>query len=533
MSGSPRALAHEVLLEQAETHTFAQDLLDRRWAAYEVPANDRRLISDLVFGTVRRRATLDAILAAHLNRPLADLEPGLRTLLRLGAYQLALTGGIPPHAAVHETVAVAELVGSPRWTGLTNGVLRSVARALYPANDEPVAAPGPAADAVPLPGAPSSERTWRKVGSAVFPDPAGDPAGYFAAAFAFPRWLSRRWAARHEPADLWALGFHFDRPPVPTLRVNGLKTDRPAVLAALGAAGIDAKPGAAPRAVALAESSPVTALPGFAEGHFSVQDETAQRAAALLDPRPGERVLDLCAAPGTKTTHLAELSGDAAHIFAADVSSARLEKVTANARRLGLSSIRVRATAADAHDLPGLPDGATEDRGAWEGGPFDAALVDVPCSNTGVLGKRPEARWRIKAGDLPLFAESQARLLAAALLRVRPGGRCVYSTCSVEPEENAGVVSVRAGGGAVRRLAGRPQRPAPARPPGGRGFSGAAGARPVAAASSRRPRAQRASCHDRRLRRRPAAGSRRYGANPPESLRPTRTRLERKPRGSD
>ncbi len=454
MSGSPRALAHEVLLEQAETQTFAQDLLDRRWAAYEIPANDRRLISDMVFGTVRRRATLDAVLVAHLSRPLRDLEPGLRTLLRLGAYQLLLTGGVPPHAAVHETVAVAELVGSPRWTGLTNGVLRSLARSVYPAHDEPISAPGPAADAVPLTGG-----GWRSTGRPVFPDPQDDRVGYFAAAFAFPRWLARRWADRLEPADLWALGFHFNQPPVPTLRANPLRAPadedaRTALLAALAEAGVDATAGATPQAVRLAEGANVTTLPGFAEGRFSVQDETAQQAAALLAPRPGERILDLCAAPGTKTTHLAELSGDAAEILAADVSSNRLDRVTANAQRLGLRAIQVRATAADASDLPGL-----------DGDAFDAALVDVPCSNTGVLGKRPEARWRIKASDLPLFAESQARLLAAALDRVRPGGRCVYSTCSIEPEENAGVVAAVlaeerfADWRVVRSVAHRPGRP--------------------------------------------------------------------------
>ncbi|MFH5806869.1 transcription antitermination factor NusB [Alienimonas sp. DA493] len=427
MSGSPRALAHEALLEQATTQTFAQDLLERRWAEYDVPAADRRLISDLVFGTVRRRATLDAVLKAHLNRPLTDLEPGLRTLLRLGAYQLLLTGGIPPHAAVHETVAVAEIVGAPRWKGLTNGVLRNLARSVYPTNDEPIPAPGPAADAVPLPVGPTDGNRWRKVGRRVFPDPADDPTGYFAAAFAFPRWLARRWAERLEPAELWALGFHFNRPPLATLRVNPLRGDRESLLAALAEAGVTASAGETPQSVRLAEGANVVALPGFAEGRSSVQDETAQRAAALLAPRAGERVLDLCAAPGTKSTHLAELSGDAAEILAADVSSNRLERVTANAERLGLSSIRVQATAADASDL--------------DAGPFDSALVDVPCSNTGVLGKRPEARWRVKASDLPLFAESQTRLLTAALARVKPGGRCVYSTCSVEPEENAGVVA--------------------------------------------------------------------------------------------
>ena len=440
MSGSPRALAHEVLLKQAQTRAYAQDLLEGRWAAYDVPPADRRLISELVFGTVRRRATVDAVLNAHLNRPLAELEPGLRTLLRLGAYQLTLSGGIPPHAAVHETVAVAGLAGATRWTGLTNGVLRNVARSVYGDGDAATPADGPAVDAVPLPGG-----GWRRLGTRCFADPGYDRWRYFAAAFSFPRWIARRWTARYapdgfDPADLWAIGFHCDEPPVPTLRANPLKTDRPALLAALAAAGVDATAGDPPQAVRLAGGADVTALPGFGGGHFGVQDETAQRAAILLAPRAGERVLDLCAAPGMKSTHLAELSGDAAFVFAADVSSARLERVSGNAARLGLSGIRVRAIAADASDLPGLP-GEAGGKQDWDGGPFDAALVDVPCSNTGVLGKRPEARWRVKASDLPALAAAQRDLLAAALRRVRPGGRCVYSTCSVEPEENAAVVA--------------------------------------------------------------------------------------------
>ena len=303
------------------------------------------------------------------------------------------------------------------------------------------------------------------MGTRTFADPSYDPWRYFAAAFSFPRWMSRRWAARYDPAELWALGFHFNAPPVPTLRVNPLRTDRPALLAALDAAGVPAEPGDAPQAVRLLEGADVTALPGFAEGRFSVQDGTAQRAAALLDPRPGERILDLCAAPGTKTTHLAELAGDAAFVFAADVSSARLERVTQNADRLGLKSIEVRAIAADAADLPGRP-GETGGRHEWSGGPFDAALVDVPCSNTGVLGKRPEARWRVKANDLPKFAETQTALLAAALDRVKPGGRCLYSTCSVEHEENGAVVAAAladprfADWRVVRSVLHRPGRPA-------------------------------------------------------------------------
>ena len=311
---------------------------------------------------------------------------------------------------------------------MTNGVLRAVARTV---TDE--AADGPAADAVPLPGG-----DFRKLARPLFPDPHADPAGYFAQAYGFPRWLADRWAARFDPATLFAVGTHLNRSPRPTLRVNPLRATREGLLADLAAADIGAEPGGHPQAVRLGESARVTGLPGFAEGRFTVQDETAMHAASLLDPPAAGNILDLCAAPGTKSTHLAELSalkrdaGDAAGggpatIVAADVSADRLERVRENAERLGFPNIAPVAVDADGDEIPP--------------GPFAAALVDAPCSNTGVLGKRPEARRRVKPEDVVELAAVQRTLLSAALDRAAPGGRVVYSTCSIEPEENEGVVA--------------------------------------------------------------------------------------------
>jgi 16S rRNA (cytosine967-C5)-methyltransferase len=171
---------------------------------------------------------------------------------------------------------------------------------------------------------------------------------------------------------------------------------------------------------------PVRELPGCEEGWFTVQDESAMRVGTALAPEPGRTVLDLCAAPGGKTTHLAELMRDGGRVVACDVDGERLRNVEALARRLGLTSIETRRVAAGDEGVPE--------------GPFDAALVDVPCSNTGVLGRRPEARWRLRPGDLDHLVRLQRRLLLAAAGRVRPGGVLVYSTCSIEPEENCGVV---------------------------------------------------------------------------------------------
>jgi 16S rRNA (cytosine967-C5)-methyltransferase len=210
------------------------------------------------------------------------------------------------------------------------------------------------------------------------------------------------------------------------LRVNPLRSDREGVLGELAAAGVQALPGELPQSIRLSGRERTEVLPGFSDGRLSVQDESAQHAAALLDPQPGERVLDLCAAPGGKTTHLAERMRNTGRILAVDVDAERLARVNAAAERLGLTMIDTRLAAADASDMPT--------------GPFDRILLDVPCSNTGVLGKRPEARWRISQEGIAELTAVQRRLLEAAIARLAPTGRLVYSTCSIEPEENDEVV---------------------------------------------------------------------------------------------
>jgi 16S rRNA (cytosine967-C5)-methyltransferase len=199
------------------------------------------------------------------------------------------------------------------------------------------------------------------------------------------------------------------------------------LLASLRGAGHEAQAGDHPQAIRLHESGPIRGLPGYADGWFSVQDESAMRVASALAPEPGETILDLCAAPGGKTTHLAELMGNTGRIIACDVDEHRLQTVADLAQRLGLSIIEpCRLRREDNTDIPL--------------GPFDRVLVDVPCSNTGVLGKRPEARWRLSPDDLRELVNLQTRLLGLAVDRVRLGGIVVYSTCSIEPEENRQVV---------------------------------------------------------------------------------------------
>ena len=412
-----RQLAFTVLDASKSTTEFVGTLFDQRAARSGIADNDRRLAREIVLGAVRRQATLAALIEPHVSRPRHQIEDPLWTLLQIGAYQLTFMDSVPAHAAVDETVETARRIGKAQWCGLLNGVLRALAKSLTAEMVET-----PAADAIPI-----AAGKYRKCTRAFFPDPATDPRGYFARAFSFPDWLAVRWRQRFDFDELCRLGFWFNQPPRLCLRVNTLRTTRAKLIDALSAAGIGAHPGAIDEAVWLDVSARVESLPGYREGWFVVQDETAMAAAQLLAPRPGERVLDLCAAPGTKTTHLAQLMNNEGTIVATDIRAERLERVTENAARLGIEIIEPVLIRGDGDDVLA--------------GPFDAVLVDVPCSNTGVLAKRPEARWRLQTRDLDELTTLQQRLLSLAVSQLKAGGRLVYSTCSIEPEENTQVVA--------------------------------------------------------------------------------------------
>ena len=333
---------------------------------------------------MRRRATLDALVRPHVNRPFHEVQDPLVDLLRVGAYQLAFLTHVPRHAAVHETVEAT----LPMARGFVNAVLRRVSEAV---TDEFVFAP--AADAVPLDG----DQRHRKLAKPLLPDPATHPAPYLAAAFGWPRWLADRWLDRHGFMECVRLGFWFNAPPPLWLRVNATQLPREAYRLALAAAGIAADSGGHPQALTLPDPPPVRQLPGYDAGEFAVQDLASMAVASAVAPQPGWRVLDLCSAPGGKTTHLAELMADRGEVVACDVDPRRLATVTALYQRLKLTCVTPHLL--DKRDTVPPP------------GPYDAALVDAPCSNTGVLGRRPEARWRLHPSEFGDLIRLQTRLL--------------------------------------------------------------------------------------------------------------------------
>ena len=405
-----RMLAWHAVQQFDATGRFLSEILSDVDSSHGLSPQDRGLAVDLSAGVIRRRRTLDTILESQISRPRSNVESDLWTLLQLGTYQLVFSR-TPDHAAVDTIVELAKIAGQARWCGFANGVLRNVARLLTDEFTEE-----PSADAIPM-----ADHSYRRINKAVLPNPTTDTIEYIGNAFSLPRSLARRWGGRMTRAELYKACFHSIDVPVTVLRVNRLVATVAQVQSALEEAGVVVKPGENEWSLRISHASRLTSLPGYSEGWWSVQDESAMRAAEMLAPLAGERILDLCAAPGGKSTQMAELSGDKATIVACDVSESRLKRVFESIERLKLSSVTPTLIDRFGADIPA--------------GEYDAALVDVPCSNTGVLARRPEARWRFREDEMNELVVLQSRLLLTAFDAIRPGGRIVYSTCSIEPEE--------------------------------------------------------------------------------------------------
>lgn len=387
--------------------------LDRVLARADLAGTDRALARELALGTVRRRGTLRAVLHAFLSRPEQQLPSPVGQVLLLGLYQVLFMDRVPDFAAVDEAVEQARRCGRSRQAGLVNGLLRAVLRALSPVVDG-----RPPRDPHVLP---VGAGRFRRFDRPVFADPQAETARYLAEAYSLPPALSARWLTRCGSTDRAAdVAAHADaRAPV-ILRVNRLRADVAGVCRSLADEGQTAEPHANGASVVLAGRAHVARLGVFKQGLVQPQDPSATEVGFVAGVRAGMSVCDLCAAPGTKTTHLGELMDDRGSITAVDVTVEKLARIAANCRRLGVTIVSTCLA---------------ERIGSLSARSFDVVLVDAPCSNTGVLARRPEARWRFDERKLRSLARDQQALIAAAAGLARPGGRVVYSTCSLEPEE--------------------------------------------------------------------------------------------------
>ncbi len=381
------------------------DLEAGRNALDDLPAHlgplaprDRRFARQLVLGTLRWRRRLDWIVDQLSRRPIASCSSRARQILRMGVYQIGWLDRVPARAAVHTSVELAKEFAHRGVVALVNAVLR---------------------------------RAARQMDHISYPSPRTDPATYLGIYYSHPQWLVERWLRRWGAEVTSDLLRANNAHAAVCIRLNRLRATAVELQSSLAAEGFRAEPaGLLPGFFAVPEATGLFQTRAYQAGLFQVQDANAGLPVALLDPRPGERVLDLCSAPGGKTTQIAMAMGDRGVVVAADRSHRRLLRVRENALRLGLRSIR-----------PIVQDART--RG---GQGFDRVLADVPCIGSGILGRHPDARWGRRARDLPALVADQEAIIAAAFARLKPGGVMVYSTCSLEEEENAGVVERFLGG---------------------------------------------------------------------------------------
>lgn len=386
--GASRGEAARIVAAWMKTGEFPNRLLN-------AVARDHAFVAEVVMGVARWRGMLEWVIRQRCAR--SAPEPDVAALLMVGLYQILRMDTVPEFAAVHETVDAAKhMPGAHRAAGFVNRILRDVVR------EKP----------------------------AVLAAVAAQP---LAVRESHPRWLVARWQGRFGEAETERLCRWNNVPAEVVLCLNPMRTNAVDFLAQLQAAGVEARPHAAApeRCVVLPRGVRVDEIPGYAAGHFTAADPSTLLAVDLLDPQPGETILDACAAPGGKTALAAARMRDTGVLVSADASAARLHSIRQNVARLALTCVRVlrldAARAADVHAAGG-------DAG------FDRVLVDAPCTNTGVLRRRPDARWRLSPESLREATARQRAILDGVHGALKRGGTLVYSVCSIEDEEGPALV---------------------------------------------------------------------------------------------
>ncbi len=393
-----RRLAFEVLTQVEEQGAYASLLLDAKLHKGRLSREERRLATELTYGVLRWQGRLDYLLAAVTNRPWEMVDPALRRLLRLGAYQILFLTRMPNYAAVNETVALIPAAGSHvnrGAKGFVNAVLR---------------------------------RLLVQEGTIHFPDPSTDPVGALATRWSHPRWLVARWLARLGAEETEAFLRANNETPALSVVVNLLKSQPEEVKDHLASIAGSVTPGRfVPGVFHLKDGAEALRDPAFASGWYFPMDEAGALPVLLLDPQPGETVLDACAGGGGKTALLLGLLGTSGRVIALDPSARAHRRLREARARLGLD--RLLPVRADARQASRLLRHLV-----------DRVLVDAPCSGLGTLRRHPERKWQQEEAALPALACLQLELLRGVAPLLKPGGLLVYSTCSLEPEETEGVI---------------------------------------------------------------------------------------------
>lgn len=387
----PREVAMQVLLKVELNESFSGLALNQALNDAALSRQDAGLATELAYGTIQRLNTIDYALSGRVKGWPSKVEPWVRALLRLSYYQLRWLTRVPAHAAVAEAVNIAKRRGHAGIAGLVNGVLRGIIR-------EGISPPLP---------------------------PKLSPAERISLAHSHPVWLVQRWIDAYGEETAEKICAANNEPPRASARVNPLRSNRDELLAAMNESGLTVQASRlSAQGIVAEKAGNLVHTDWYNDGSITIQDESSMLVAAVANPQPGMSVLDCCAAPGGKSTHLAELLRNKGKVLANDVHFHKEALIQQQADRLGLTCVETMVS--DALELP--------DR--LHAGSFDVVLLDAPCSGLGVIRRKPEIKWNKTPEDVASLADLQYRLLDRVKSLVKPGGTLVYSTCTIAPEEN-------------------------------------------------------------------------------------------------
>lgn len=392
---SARNMALEVIHEVDQQGAYSNIALNRVLQKYNPDKQDRGFITELVYGTLRRIITIDWIAGQFVSRPLDSLTPWIRNILRMGIYQLFFMDKVPVSAACNESTKLAKKFGHPGTVKFVNGVMRNIAR----------------------------EKDGIR-----WPNKEKDPINYLALNYSHPQWMVQKWQEELGLQQAEELCRANNMPPPNSVRTNTLKNFRDELIKTLKAENITCVEGAyAPETINITDFLSIGTIDAHRKGLFIVQDESSTMVGHALSPKPGAKVIDACSAPGGKATHLAQLMGNRGEILACDVHEHKMILIEDNCRRLGINIVKPML-------LNALELG--EKYPEWA----DYILVDAPCSGLGVLRRRPELRWRKTFVQFEELISLQRRILSNAANALKKGGVLVYSTCTINRDENLNLV---------------------------------------------------------------------------------------------
>ena len=394
---TPRAICLAILNRTGNPDAHADDLLSDSFKRYRhLTSLDRAFLTELTYGVLRWRGRLDWAIRQFSKTSFEKIEPEIVNILRIGLYQILFLTRTPVSAAVNESVELAKKYRGQGGAGFVNGILRSLLR---------------------------QER------EVTYPDLHQDPALHIAVVHSHPLWLVKRWIEEMGVEETVRVCESNNRIPSLILRTNTLKVAREELLERLKEQGLSPVPtGFAEDGIRLEDPPPTSELPFLKEGHYIIQDEASQLVASLLDPKPGERILDACAAPGGKTTHIAQQMNNEGEVQAIDLSREKLGRIEEACQGLGIGIVKAR------------PGDSSRPLPLLEGIEFDRVLADVPCSGFGTIRRNPDLKWKRRGEDIRRLSELQSSILENVSRYLKKGGVLVYSTCTVFREENEEVV---------------------------------------------------------------------------------------------